>query len=34
MSGYHDKRVVEILHKIRYATIATANKDGKRPMRE
>lgn len=29
MSDYHDKRAVEILRKIRYATIATANKDGK-----
>jgi nitroimidazol reductase NimA-like FMN-containing flavoprotein (pyridoxamine 5'-phosphate oxidase superfamily) len=29
MSDYHDKRAVEILRKIRYATIATASKDGK-----
>lgn len=29
MSDYHNKRAVEILRKIRYATIATANKDGK-----
>jgi general stress protein 26 len=29
MSDYHDKRAVEILRKIRYATIATANKNGK-----
>jgi general stress protein 26 len=29
MSEYHDKRAVEILSKIRYATIATANKNGK-----
>lgn len=29
MSDYHDKRAIEILRKIRYATIATANKDGK-----
>jgi general stress protein 26 len=29
MSEYHDKRAVQILHRIRYATIATANKDGK-----
>jgi nitroimidazol reductase NimA-like FMN-containing flavoprotein (pyridoxamine 5'-phosphate oxidase superfamily) len=29
MSEYHNKRAVEILNKIRYATIATANKNGK-----
>lgn len=29
MSDYHNKRAVEILRKIRYATIATANEDGK-----
>ncbi|MEO5691386.1 MAG: pyridoxamine 5'-phosphate oxidase family protein [Candidatus Saccharimonadales bacterium] len=29
MSDDHNKRAVEILRKIRYATIATANKDGK-----
>jgi len=28
MSEYHDKRVKEILQTIRYATIATASKDG------
>lgn len=29
MSDYHNKRAVEILRNIRYATIATASKDGK-----
>ena len=29
MSDYHDKRAVEILHKIRYAAIATVSKEGK-----
>lgn len=29
MSDYHNNRAIEILQKIRYATIATANKDGK-----
>jgi len=29
MSDYHNKRAAEILRKIRYATIATASKDGK-----
>lgn len=29
MSDYHDKRAIEILRKIRYATIASANKDGR-----
>jgi len=29
MSEYHTKRTFEILRQIRYATIATANKDGK-----
>lgn len=29
MSDYHNKRAAEILHNIRYATIATASKDGK-----
>jgi nitroimidazol reductase NimA-like FMN-containing flavoprotein (pyridoxamine 5'-phosphate oxidase superfamily) len=29
MSGYHNKQAAEILRKIRYATIATAGKDGK-----